>query len=198
MPTYAYEPAPYNLSGLSISSLPNETQKYLQEIGLSSSKGVRETMEAVDRVRQREEARFHRTLLGVHATLVEYRRKLAGIACTGKDGSNRFGTKLYGTIDEIESHVEKTLIPEMRSHYEGFISRMDALVWFEMTLRAGTEDAVPEEKEIEYRVLKHTPALRAADERLRGLHDSVLRGNVGGPLKKRIMRGIENRLPNTC
>lgn len=50
---------------------------------------------------------------------------------------------------------------------------------------------------LEYRVLKHTPALRIAAEPLRDLHDSVLSGYTTRFAKKPITRSIENT-PLTC
>jgi hypothetical protein len=83
-----------------------------------------------------------------------------------------------GTVtNKIESHVQQGLIPEMRGHYETFISHM-----------VGTGNAVSKEGELEYGMIKHTPAFRIAAQHL----GAAMNANVKGA-RKPVMADVQHK-----
>jgi hypothetical protein len=98
-----------------------------------------------------------------------------------------------GTVtDKIESHVQQVLIPEMRGHYETFISHMDALVWFKVSLWVGTGNAVSKEGELEYGMIKHTPAFRISAQHLGDLYGAAMNAKVRGA-QKPVMTDVQHK-----
>ncbi|PPQ80222.1 hypothetical protein CVT25_003575 [Psilocybe cyanescens] len=126
--TGCYDPSnrKFEYTDLELSQLPLAAQDFLRLYGLEVTRKPHEelTEEGRDalfsqllKIRKDERARLHETLCAVHLAIVTQMRNLAS-----------GDTAARATLRE-------TLFPVWQSHLDDHLSRIDALLWFELEMR---------------------------------------------------------------